>query len=395
MKTGNVIKLYKKYVMSTYTRSKLVMVKGKGSWVWDAEGKKYLDFFPGWAVSGLGHCHPEVVAAIRRQAGGIIHVSNNYLNVLQARVARKLIENSFPGKVFFANSGAEANEAAIKLCRAWGNSRGRYEIISMENSFHGRTLATVTMTGQKKYQEGFSPLPAGFKSVPFNDWKALEKKVSAKTAGIIIEPIQGEGGINVVDSDYLKRLRALCTKKGILLIFDEVQTGIGRTGRLFAFQHFGVTPDMMTLAKTLGGGVPIGVLVARKKFADALKPGKHASTFGGSPLVCAATLAVFDAIEKGRLLENARRQGGYLRKKLEALKERHEVIKEVRGVALMLGVELKAPGQAIVDRCRETGLLINCTHERVLRLMPALIVTKREIDRAIGILERAMVETPV
>lgn len=389
MNTQEVIKLYGDYIMPTYTQSPIVLVKGEGSRVWDSEGKEYLDFFPGWAVSGLGHCHPKVVAAIRVQADEIIHVPNNYRSIQQALLAKKIVDNSFPGKVFFANSGAEANEAAIKCCRAFGNPN-RYEIISMENSFHGRTMATVTMTGQKRYREGFGPMPEGFVSVPFNDFDALKNAVNGKTVGVIIELIQGEGGINVVDKDYLKKVRAFCNEKDILLIFDEVQTGMGRTGRLFAFQHFGVIPDLMTLAKTLGGGIPVGALVAGRRIADTLQPGKHASTFGGSPLVCAATLAVFSAIEEERLLDNVRRMGEYLSNRLKRMQKEYSVIKEVRGTGLMLGVELKVPGKPVVETCTEKGLFINCTHENVLRLMPALTVTEKQIDRALEILEEAL-----
>lgn len=390
VKTKNIIEQYKKYVVPTYTRLPIVLVKGKGARVWDSQGKEYLDFFPGWAVSGLGHCHPAVVKAIKAQAEKILHVSNNYYNLLQADLAKEIIKHSFEGKVFFANSGAEANEAAIKLARRYFSlvkGQEKFEIISMENSFHGRTLATITLTGQRKYQEGFAPLPQGFKYAPFNNLDALKASVTDKTAGIIIELIQGEGGINVADKDYISQVRQLCWEKEILLIIDEVQTGIGRTGTMFAFKQFGITPDIMTLAKSLGGGMPIGATVVAKEYADVLQPGTHASTFGGSPIVCAAGLAVFEAIKKEKLLANTRGMGKYLFDLLTALKDKYNFIKQVRGMGLMLGVELEMAGRDVVQGCIDKGLLINCTHDKVLRIMPPLGVTRQQIDKAIGILD--------
>lgn len=391
MNTKEVIAQYDKYVMSTYGRIPAVIVKGKGLKVWDLDGNEYLDFFPGWAVSGLGHCHPKVVNAVKNYLKKIIHVPNNYYNMLQGELAEKLIENSFEGKVFFCNSGAEANEGAIKLARSYGNAKGnRYEIITMENSFHGRTLTTITATAQPKYQKGFEPLPLGFKYVNFNDLRAIESAITDKTAAIMLEPIQGEGGINVAGEDYIRSLRELCDKRDLILIFDEVQTGIGRTGKMFCFEHYGVTPDVMTLAKSLGGGLPIGAMVAGKKFSDVLKPGMHASTFGGSPVVCSAALAVFEAIQKEKLLSNTVKMGEYLTKKLNELKNKKPIIKEIRGKGLMIGVELAVPGKEIVEKCFKEGLLINCTHDKVLRIMPGMIVKKKEIDKAIGILERVV-----
>jgi len=391
MNTKEVIAQYDKYVMSTYTRIPAVIVKGKGLKVRDLDGNEYLDFFPGWAVSGLGHCHPKVVNAIRNYLKKIIHVSNNYYNILQGKLAQKIIENSFEGKVFFCNSGAEANEGAIKLARAYGNARGsRYEIITMENSFHGRTLATITATAQPKYQKGFEPLPLGFKYVDFNVLKAVEGAITDKTIAIMLEPIQGEGGINVAGEGYIKALRDICDKKDMILIFDEVQTGMGRTGRMFCFEHYGITPDIMTLAKSLGGGLPIGAMVAAKKFADVLKPGMHASTFGGSPVVCSAALAVFEAIQKEGLLSNTVKMGEYLAGKLDELKKKYPIIKEIRGKGLMIGVELTIPGKEIAEKCFKEGLMINCTHDKVLRIMPGMIVTKKQIDKAVGILDKIM-----
>jgi len=381
---------YDKYVMGTYARIPTVMVKGKGLKVWDLDNREYLDFFPGWAVSGLGHCHPKVVNGVRNYLKKIIHVPNNYYNMLQGKLAQKIIETSFEGKVFFCNSGAEANEAAIKLTRYYGNQTGRYEIITMENAFHGRTLATITATGQPKYLKGFEPVVQGFKSVRFNDIKALEAAITDKTAGIMIEPIQGEGGINVASGDFMKKVREICDKKDIVLILDEVQTGMGRTGKMYGFQHYGITPDVMTLAKSLGGGLPIGAAVASKKFADVLKPGMHASTFGGSPIVCAAALAAFEAIEKERLLKNTEEMGAYLFEKLNELKAKKKIIKEVRGKGLMIGVELTVEGKETVEKCFREGLLVNCTHLNVLRIMPGMIVTKKQIDRAMEILDKVM-----
>lgn len=390
MNTKEIIAQYDKYVMNTYTRIPAVIVKGKGLKVWDLDGNEYLDFFPGWAVSGLGHCHPKVVNAVRNYLKKIIHVPNNYYNMLQGKLAQEIIKYSFPGKVFFCNSGAEGNEAAIKLVRAYGTSKGKYEIITMQNSFHGRTLATVAATGQEKYHKGFEPLPAGFKSVPFNDIKALEEAITDKTAAIMLELIQGEGGINVADESYVKKIRKICDEKDLILIFDEVQTGMGRTGKMFCFENYGVAPDVMTLAKALGGGLPIGAMVASKKFEAVLKPGMHASTFGGSPIACSAALGAFEAIKRERLLLNTRNMGAYLEEKLNELKKTHSIIKNIRGKGLMIGVELTIEGAGILEECFKKKLLINCAHGNVLRLMPGMIVTKKQIDTAVEILGKVM-----
>ncbi len=385
------IRLYYDYVIPCYTKTPLVLERGKGTRLWDAHGDEYLDFFPGWAVSGIGHCHKRVVEAIKRQAERLIHVSNNYYHEQQALLAEEIIRHSFPGKVFFCNSGAEANEAAFKLARKAGNP-AKNEIISMERSFHGRTLAAITATGQKKHKEGFEPLPAGFITVPFNDFPALEKVVTPKTAAIILEPIQGEGGLRVADASFLTAVRRLCNDRKILLIFDEVQTGMGRTGRMFCFKNFGIEPDAMTLAKSLGNGFPIGALVVKKEWADVLQPGTHATTFGGSPLACAAGLAVFEAIQKEKLLNNAVIAGSYLFKKLHELKRKHALIRDVRGMALMAGIELETEGKNIYEECLKRRLLINCTQSNVLRLMPPLVVKEKEIDRAVQILDEIMKE---
>lgn len=392
MKTDEIIDLYDKYILNTYTRIPVVLIKGKGIKVWDMEGKEYLDFFPGWAVSGLGHCPPRVIKNLKSQANKILHISNNYYNSWQAKLAEVIIKNSFPGKVFFGNSGAEANEGAIKLARAFGNP-GRFEIITFQDSFHGRTLATLTATGQAKYQKGFEPLPEGFKIIPFNDLEAVKKNITDRTIGIMIEPIQGEGGINVAKPEFIKFLRNLCDEKDLLLIFDEVQTGIGRTGKLFCYEHFAITPDIVTLAKTLGGGIAVGAMVVKKKFTDVLKPGMHASTFGGNPIACSAGLAVFETIEKDKLLANTVKMGKYLFGQLEHLKKKYSIIKEIRGIGLMLGMELNIAGKQIVENCLKEGLLINCTHDTVLRLMPPLIVTEKDIDKAIKILEQTLKES--
>jgi len=384
MKKDEVFNSYKENIMPTYTKFPLIFVKGKGSWLWDIHQKAYLDFFPGWGVGSLGHCHPKVVQAIKDQVKKLIFVPNNYYNLPQAKLAEELIAGSYPGKVFFCNSGAEANEAAIKFSRKYG--QGRFEIITFSDSFHGRTLGALAATGQKKYQSGFEPLPEGFKTVKFNDLGAVNSAINDKTIAIMLELVQGEGGVNIATHDFVAGLRKTCDEKKLLLIIDEVQTGFGRTGKLFCYQHYGIKPDILTLAKALGGGLPIGAMIVKKEIADTLGPGMHASTFGGGPLVCKAGLAVMQAIRKEKILEHALKSSEYLFMRLNELKDKYPVIKEVRGLGLMIGLELDIPGKAIVEKCIERGLLINCTHEKVLRLMPALNVSKKEIDKAIGIL---------
>ena len=366
-------------------------MKGEGAWVEDSEGKRYLDFFPGWAVSGVGHRHPRVVRRVSEQLGRIMHVSNNYYSEEQPLLAKKIIEHSFPGKVFFSNSGAEANEGAIKLARRYG-SPDRYEIITMEKSFHGRTLATLTATGQEKVKEGFAPLPEGFVHVPFNEMEAVRSAVTERTVAVMLEPVQGEGGINVAGDAYMKELSSFCREKDILLILDEVQTCMGRTGEMFAYRHFGIEPDAMTLAKSLGGGMPIGALVVNDRIKDTLPAGSHASTFGGSPIVCAAALGVFEAIEEDGLLENTVKMGEYISGRLrEIMLEDGSVIKNVKGKGLMIGVEIDIKdASAIADRCADDGLLINCTQKNILRIMPPITVTKEEADIALDKLEKVL-----
>jgi len=388
MKLQEIFDTYKEYIMPTYTKVPLVFVKGKGSYLWDIHAKKYLDFFAGWGVGNLGHCNPAVMQAVRDQVSKLIFIPNNYYHPSQAKLARELAGCAFAGKVFFCNSGAEANEGAIKLTRKFGN--GRYEIITFENSFAGRTLAALAATGQKKYQDGFQPLPPGFVTVRFNDIEAVKSAITGKTAGIMLELIQGEGGINVADKIFVSELRKICDEKKLLLIIDEVQTGIGRTGKMFCYQHYGITPDIMTLAKALGGGLPIGAMLVKKEISDTLGPGMHASTFGGSPLVSKAALAVLKEVNRANLLKKVRELSGHIFSELDELKKKHAIIKEIRGMGLMVGAELEHEGKAVVQKCIEKGLLINCTHEKVLRLMPALIVTKKEIDKAIGILDSVL-----
>lgn len=388
---NNTIDLYNKYIIPCYTKNPVVIVRGKGSLVWDNAGKRYLDLFPGWGVNGLGHCHPGVVNAVKKQAKKLIHVPNNYYIEPQARLAQLLIGNSFPGKCFFCNSGAEANEAAIKITRKYGNQNNRYEIITCDNSFHGRTLATITATGQKKYQEGFEPLVPGFKYVPFGDITGLRNAISPHSIAVLIEPIQGEGGIQTAPKEYFQQLRLLCNEQKLLLIFDEVQTGMGRTGELFCYKDFGIEPDIITLAKALGGGLAIGAIIVKEYLANVLTPGTHASTFGGNPLACSAGIAVIEIIKKYSLLNRTKKLGDYLKKEFsEVAKKIPGLIKEVRGIGLMWGIELHRPGSEIVKRCMENGLLINCTHENVLRIMPAMTVTKKELKLGLKILTNVL-----
>ncbi len=375
--------------MPTYTRVPVCLVKGKGSRVWDIEGKEYLDFFPGWAVDGIGHCHPVVVNAVKEQARKMLHVANNFLNPKQAELAKTISEASFPARIFFCNSGAEANEGAIKFAKKYGSEAGRFEIITMKNSFHGRTLAAMTATGQEKFHKDFRPLLEKFSYADFNDLESVKKLVTDKTIAIMLEPIQGEGGVSVATREFLQGLRKLCDEKDMLLILDEVQTGMGRTGKIFAYQHYDIEPDIMTLAKTLGGGVPIGAFVVSKKIKkEVLTAGMHGSTFGGNPLVCAAALAVFKVIKKEKLITNTVRMGELLEAEFQKLRQKYPVIESTRGVGLMRGLKLTEPSAPYANEARDEGLLINATQGDVLRIMPPMTVTVKEIKRGIEILDR-------
>jgi acetylornithine/N-succinyldiaminopimelate aminotransferase len=391
MDTKTTIELFEKYVIGNYKRLPRVIVKGSGSYMFDADGKKILDMFPGWAVSAIGHCHPKVVEAIRKQAQELLHIDNTFYSEPQGRLAKLLSERAFGGKSFFCNSGAEANEAALKLARLY-TAKEKYKFITTEGSFHGRTIAAMTATAQPKHHEGLLPLLPGFVYVPFNDIEALESAFSDEVAAVMVEPIQGEGGIKIATKEYLQAIRELCDQKNALMILDEVQTGVGRTGKWFAYQHFGIEPDIMTMAKALGGGVAIGAMMAKEEVAASLVPGKHASTFGGNALACAAAVATIEAIEEDNLLENAIKLGSYAKDKLESLKQKHSIIDSVRGVGLMIGIQLNGPGAKIVDKCLEMGLRINCTQETVLRFMPPMNVTQNQIDDAVDILDGVLGE---
>lgn len=390
MKTEGLIAESEKYIAATYARHPLVLTEGRGCKVWDSEGKEYLDFVSGIAVCNLGHCHPRIVEAIQNQAKKLIHVSNFYHIEPQIELARLLVKNSFGDRVFFCNSGAEANEAAIKLARKYAKENigeNKFEIITMKDSFHGRTMATITATGQERFQKGFSPLLSGFKYTAFNDKSALSNVLSDNTCAIMLEPIQGEGGVNCPSRDYLKVIRKICDERGILLIFDEVQVGMGRTGKLFAYENYGVKPDIMTLAKALGGGVAIGAMVAREEIAKSFSPGSHASTFGGNPLACAAGVAAITSLLEDNILDNCQKMGKYLFSRLSVLKEKYPFIKDLRGKGLIIGLELEFEGARVVSECIKKGCLINCTMGNILRFLPPLIVTEEEVSQMVNTLD--------
>jgi acetylornithine/N-succinyldiaminopimelate aminotransferase len=391
MTTKGTIELFDKYVIANYGRLPRVIVKGQGCYMYDADGNKILDMFPGWAVSSIGHCHPKVVEAIRKQAGELLHIDNTFYSEPQGKLAKLLSERAFGGKCFFCNSGAEANEAAMKLARLY-TPKEKYKFITAEGSFHGRTFATLTATAQPKHHEGLLPLLPGFTYVPFNDVTVLESAFSDEVAAVLIEPIQGEGGINLATKEYMQAIRELCNQKGALMIVDEVTTGIGRTGKWFGYQHFDVEPDIMTMAKALGGGMAIGAMMAKEEVAASLVPGKHATTFGGNAIACAAAIAVIETIEEDNLMENAAKLGQYAKDKLTELKQKHFIIDSVRGIGLMIGMQLTGPGKEIVDKCLENGLRINCTQGTVLRFMLPMIVTKEQIDQAIEIFDAVLTE---
>ncbi len=380
-------------VMQTYARYPVALVRGEGCRVWDAAGREYLDFVGGLAVNGLGHGHPALVGAIREQAGRLIHVSNLYHIGAQAALAELLVSNAFADKVFFCNSGAEANEAAIKLARKVAKDRGKtdcYEIVTMRRSFHGRTLAAMSATGQENIHRGFEPIVPGFHYVPFNDLAAAKEAVTARTCAVLVEPVQGEGGVHPADAAYLPALRELCDQQGALLIFDEVQCGMGRTGKLFAYEHYRTAPDIMTLAKSLAGGVPIGAMLATDAVAKSFSPGTHASTFGGNPLACAAGTAVMETLLADGFLEGVQARSRHFEARLRELKARHPSIRELRIRGLMVGLELNVDGAPLVTQCLERGFLINCTMGNVLRFLPPLIVTDAEIDRLVNTLDELL-----
>ncbi len=384
-----------KYIMKTYGRYPIVPVRGEGSVLWDVDGKRYLDFLAGVAVNNLGHCHPRVVAALQEQAAQLIHCSNYYHIPSQIELAEILCCHSFADKAFFCNSGAEANEAAIKLARKYSREKygpERYEIITAAESFHGRTMATVSATGQEKVQRFFDPLLHGFKHVPFDDGLALEAAITPATCAIMLEPIQGEGGVNIPSPGYLREVREICDRHSLIMILDEVQVGMGRTGKLFAYEHFGISPDIMTLAKALAGGAPIGTMLAKDEYAAAFTPGTHGSTFGGNPLVTAAAVATVRTILEEGLLNRAEEMGEYLLGELDLLREKYPFILEVRGIGLMIGMKLAIPGGDIVKKGHDRGVLLNVTHDTVLRFVPALTVSKQEVDEMIGILDGILSE---
>ncbi len=380
-------------IAKTYKRFPIVITKGKGCNLWDTTGKQYTDFVSGIAVCNLGHAHPRVSKALAKQADTLLHVSNLYYTEPQVELASWLTQNSFADRVFFCNSGAEANEAAIKLARKYFKDKGereRFRIVTMEKSFHGRTMATLSATGQDKIKKGFEPVLEGFDHVPFNDMDALHDKIGPHTCAVLIEPIQGEGGVCCPDDGYLEAVRRVCDETGVLLIFDEIQTGMGRTGKLFAYEHFGIEPDIMTLAKALANGLPIGAMLAKEAVADAFGPGAHASTFGGTPIITAASLEVVKVLSEENIIAHGSRVGAYFEERLLWLKNRHESIVDVRGKGLLVGMKLKIEGAPIVDACLEKGFLINCIQENILRFIPPLTIEKNHIDALVACLDEIL-----
>lgn len=391
--TEQVIADGQKYVMNTYGRLPMVIDRGEGCYVWDLDGKRYLDLVAGIAVNSLGHSHPAVVQAIQEQSAKLMHCSNLYWIENQVKLAKLLVEKSGLGKAFFCNSGAEANEAAIKLARKWGHGE-KYHIITMQKSFHGRTLGSLAATAQEKYQKAFRPLPEGFSAVPLGDLEALEREIRPETCAVMLEPIQGESGINVPTQDYMRGVQALCKKHQILLILDEVQTGLGRTGQCFGFQNFDVEPDIISLAKAIGNGIPMGAIVAKREVADCFQPGDHASTFGGTPIATAAGIAACSILLDDDFLAQVRETGEYFRAQLRAIAQRHPgLIKEVRGLGLMIGCELTGSSKAAAAALLEQGVLVNSIGEHVLRFVPPLIIGKAEIDSFVPALEQVLVQT--
>ena len=389
--TADIIAEFDRYVIGNYRRYPVCLARGEGSRVWDIEGREYLDFFPGWGCNLVGHCPPRVVEAVREQVGELIHVPNTWYTEAQGRFARLLSERSFGGKAFFCNSGAEANEAAIKLARAIGHETGRSAIVTMEGGFHGRTYAALTATAQPKYHVGFEPMVPGFRYVPHNDLAAAGAAIGDDAAAVLIEPIQGEGGINLPKPGYLEGLRKLCDERGALLILDEVQTGLGRTGKWFAYQHYGIEPDILTCAKALAGGVAAGVMMATCEVADKLKPGMHASTFGGNPIACRAGIATIETIDEDGLLERAEAVGGRFRGHFEQFRDEIPgLIQDIRILGAMIGLELSIDASGVVASCLDRRLLVNATHGTVLRLLPALNISDDQIDEGCAILGDAL-----
>ncbi len=389
----NTIEKTDKYIFNTYGRIKKVFVKGEGSTLWDQEGNKYTDFLAGIAVCSLGHCHPAITETISRQAATLIHVSNLYYTEPQAELAKMLVEKSFADRVFFANSGAEANEAAIKLARRYFNREDgnrRHKIISMKQSFHGRTMATLTATGQDKIKHGFNPLVEGFIHIPFNDFNALKESIDDTVCAVMMEPVQGEGGVVAADPQYLRAVRDLCDKEGILLIFDEVQTGMGRCGHLFAHEMYDIKPDIMTLAKALANGLPMGAMLATEKAAQGFAVGSHATTFGGTPLAASVAVTVLSIISEPDFLQECKDKGEYFRNKLTSLKSKHSIIKNVRGEGLLVGVELDIEAAPVVEKCLEKGFIINAIQGNILRFAPPLIITYEEIDELVNVLDTVL-----
>ena len=391
MITSDIIKDAQSFLMNTYSRQPVVLVKGRGATVFDSDGREYLDFVAGVAVNNLGHCHPKVVVALQKQAQRLMHVSNHFHIESQVALGKVLARNSFADKAFFCNSGTEAIEAAIKLSRRYSREiakKDRFEVITMFGSFHGRTYGALSATAQEKFHQGFEPMVPGFRYVPFNDSKAVEAAVTDKTCAILVEPVQGEGGVKVPAPGYLKALRKICDEHQLLLVLDEIQTGMGRTGRLFAYEHEGITPDIMALAKGLGSGMPVGALLATDKASQAFVPGTHGSTFGGNPLACAAGLASLEALlEDNIIIQNVEALGKHFMDGLRSLKAKYPFIKDVRGQGLLIGMELDFEGKEIVTECLKQGFLINCTVNTVLRFMPPLIISKEEIDQLIDALD--------
>ena len=393
-KNQKIAHLTKKYIAQTYGRYPIALVRGKGTKVWDKNNKQYLDFVSGLAVNNLGHCHPAIVSAIKKQAETLLHVSNLYHIEPQSQLAEQLTSLCFADKFFFCNSGTEAIESAIKLARKFSFDQGhpeRTEIITMHNSFHGRTLGALSATAQKKFHTGFQPLLRGFKYVPFNNIQAVKKLVSKKTCAILVEPIQGEGGVNVPDSSYLKDLKSLCKNSGILLIFDEVQTGFGRTGSLFAHELFKIKPDILTLAKALGGGVAIGALGGTNQVMKSFVPGSHAATFGGNPLACAAALASLKVITGNGFLKKTSETGDYFFECLQNLARQHSIIKDIRGKGMMLAIELSKPGNEVVLDCMKNGFLINCIQKNILRFLPPLNISRKDINTLMPVLSKSLI----